>query len=213
MIYIDKRENRSGIPTSLKNLNVPVVMKLLKSGDYDINHKLLVERKTKDDFVQSLINKTLFKQCKKLKSCGLAALLILEGNPYKTPHRMKQDAIRGALLSITVCWQIPVFCTRSKQDTTQLLIQLTGLTICTKPGYMVKKHVTENTNDQQHHFLQGLPQVGPQIAHRLIEKFHTVRSVVEADLYQLTEIDGIGYKKAKRIHDFINREYYPSKSK
>jgi len=48
-------------------------------------------------------------------------------------------------------------------------------------------------------FLQGLPGIGPERAHRLIENFHSVQAVFSANGDELTKIKGIGHQIAKKI--------------
>jgi Fanconi anemia group M protein len=92
-ISADYREGQSGIPDLLIEKGVDISIDELPAGDYLINENILVERKTKDDFVLSLINNRLF----------------IEGNPYKTTYNISYQAVKGALLSISLIWQIPVF--------------------------------------------------------------------------------------------------------
>jgi ERCC4-type nuclease len=51
--------------------------------------------------------------------------------------------------------------------------------------------------------LQGLPGVGPAIAHRLLSHFGSVERVFAADTATLAEIRGIGPKKAARIRELV----------
>ncbi|MEA1898429.1 MAG: ERCC4 domain-containing protein, partial [Bacteroidota bacterium] len=121
-IIADYREKPSGIPDLLLNRGVNIEVSELKSGDYSINSKILVERKTKDDFVQSLISNRLFGQCQRMKRSNEYPLLIIEGNPYETQHKVNKQAIKGAILSVSVAWQIPVFFTINKEETAEILI-------------------------------------------------------------------------------------------
>jgi Fanconi anemia group M protein len=99
-IIADNREKSSGIPELLSAKNVNVIMQQLFAGDYMINDEIVIERKTSEDFVQSIINGRLFGQCAKLKRTGAIPLIIVEGNPYKTGHRISSEAVKGALLSV-----------------------------------------------------------------------------------------------------------------
>ena len=66
-ITADYREKPSGIPDLLLKENIELTTENMKAGDYLINNHLLAERKTGEDFIQSLINNRLFGQCLKLK--------------------------------------------------------------------------------------------------------------------------------------------------
>ena len=61
-IIADFRENASGIPQKLLELGIKTTVQVLTKGDYLINNQILVERKTKEDFVLSLMQNRLFKQ-------------------------------------------------------------------------------------------------------------------------------------------------------
>ncbi|MGQ1786250.1 MULTISPECIES: ERCC4 domain-containing protein [unclassified Saccharicrinis] len=67
-----------------------------------------MERNTKDDFVVSWLQGRLYKQCYELRKSTYIPTLIIEGNSFNTRHDISREAIRGALLSISIAWQIPV---------------------------------------------------------------------------------------------------------
>jgi ERCC4-type nuclease len=51
--------------------------------------------------------------------------------------------------------------------------------------------------------LQGLSGVGPALAQRLLIKFGSVERVVTADEATLTQVSGIGSRKAARIRELV----------
>lgn len=53
------------------------------------------------------------------------------------------------------------------------------------------------------YLLQGLPGVGPALANRLLCHFGSVERVITADAATLTEVRGLGPKKAARIRDRV----------
>jgi len=52
--------------------------------------------------------------------------------------------------------------------------------------------------------LQGLPGVGPALANRLLLQFGSVERVVSADQSLLTQVRGIGPKKAEQIRKLVS---------
>ncbi len=202
----DNREKSSGIPALLRNRFARVQMAQLAAGDYMINDEIVIERKTKEDFVQSLLDGRLFAQCARLRKTGLVPLFIVEGNPYKTAHHIAPAAIKGALLSINLSWQIPVIKSSGKEDTANIIVmaakqELNALYFVHKSGRKPKKR-----QNQQHYFLQGLPGVGPTLAHKLLGHFNTIEKIIRADTATLSEIEGIGKKKAERLFRFFREE-------
>ncbi len=116
-IEIDHRENKSGIPTMLEeSTETTVTYSKLSVGDYLINEEICVERKTAEDFVQSILDTRLFKQCANLKKQHWRHIILIEGNPYKTRHDIDPNAIRGAIISVSVSWQIPVLFSKDTRN-------------------------------------------------------------------------------------------------
>lgn len=204
-IEVDYREDPSGIPAILKlQKNVEISLTTLKFGDYSMNEQLIIERKSAEDFVQSLVSNRLFAQCANLVKSGFPSFLLLEGNPYKTRHPINRMAIKGALLSVIASWHIPVIYSADKEDTVaQLLIigrqMLPESSLVKLSGYKPKR-----LKNHRLKFLQGLPNVGPTLAHRLFEHFGSIEAVVKADTKQLRQVEGIGTKGAARIREFLS---------
>lgn len=205
-IIADNLEKPSGIPDLLLLKGIELSLAQLVVGDYIINDCIIVERKTNTDFVQSIMSGRLFKQCAGLRKTGMLPLIIVEGNPYKTSY-ITPESIKGALLSITLSWQIPVIRSSGKEDTTSLLImaahqQLNPPQFIRKTG--IKPKIRQN---KRHYFVRNLPGVGPKLAINLLNRFKTIENIVLAGEDELMEVEGIGKKKADTLGRFF-REIY-----
>lgn len=106
-IDIDHREQATELAKLLEK-NFQTQFRTLPAGDYRLEDGFLVERKTARDFVLSIIDSRLFSQIARLKQHAGGSLLLIEGNPYRSEIKMDVRAIRGALLSVAACWQMPV---------------------------------------------------------------------------------------------------------
>ncbi len=202
-IIADNREKSSGIPQMLISRNIKTKMFQLIAGDYVINDSIVIERKTKTDFIQSIINGRLFKQCEGMKKTGLIPLIIVEGNPFQTAHNIKPEAIKGALLSISLSWQIPVIRSSGKEDTVELMI-MAARQHFNPPQFIFKRGInSRKKQNQKHFFIQNLPCIGPQLAYNLLAHFKTIENIILADVIDLTEVEGIGKKKAATLFNFI----------
>jgi Fanconi anemia group M protein len=210
-IYIqaDHRENPSGIPQLLSEIeNVSLSVLCLPAGDYIINGTIGIERKSAEDFVQSIICNRLFDQVARLKRSVPRTLLIVEGNPYGTAHKIQPSAIRGALLSVLVSWQAPVIFSKNKEDTVALLLAIARQDIATLSQIAApKKYRSKKLVSRQLFFLQGIPGVGPALAARMIATFGSLKAVINATEEALKKVEGIGKHKAKRIYGFINTTF------
>ncbi|MEM1868772.1 MAG: ERCC4 domain-containing protein, partial [Acidilobaceae archaeon] len=61
-IYVDYREENSGIPGILESLGLIVIREYLEIGDYIIPGDIIIERKTAEDYINSLYDGRLFDQ-------------------------------------------------------------------------------------------------------------------------------------------------------
>jgi Fanconi anemia group M protein len=206
-ITVDYRETESGLIDLLKNEGVFVEIKKVPYGDYIINKTITIERKTARDFLISIIDGRLFKQLSNLKKYCTNPILLIERNPYKTDLKFDRMAIKGALISAKTIWHIPVLFSRSKGDSRDIFM-IIGRQVETcidvlqlRGGYRPKR-----LKSKQLYLLQGLPQVGPIFAMRLIKHFKSVSNVMNASVQDLIEVDGIGRVSAEKIREVLDTE-------
>lgn len=209
VITIDYRERPSGIPQMLRNEFSYMTFGNLNAGDYQIHNTIIIERKTAQDFIRSLTHQELFNQCKKLKQSGFPVLMIIEGNPLKTSSEIKTKAVKGTLLAITGCWQIPVFYTSSKQETAKTILRLSQNEIVSKRAPIARKAKPKHLVNKQLFFLQGLPGISKILSYDLLKEFKTIEKLLVADIKSLQKIRGIGKTKAQNIYNFLHKEFNP----
>ncbi|MFH2219880.1 MAG: ERCC4 domain-containing protein [Pseudomonadota bacterium] len=208
-IIVDYRETASGIIDLLKREDVSVEITKVSYGDYIINDAVTIERKTARDFLISIVDGRFFNQLSRLKNHGANPILLIEGNPYKTDLKFDRMAIRGALLSAKTAWCVPVIYSRSVEDTATILIMIGKQhqnqcdVVALRGGYRPKK-----LRSKQLYLLQGLPQVGPTLAKRLIKHFKSASNVMNASVRELTAVDGIGKTSAEKIREMLDSEFH-----
>jgi DNA excision repair protein ERCC-4 len=207
-IVADYREKTSGIPQLLLlKEDVDLMWGHLKVGDYLINGDVCAERKTATDFITSVISHRVFDQCARLNKLAGRPFLIIEGNPYKTDHKITQQAVQGALLSISVAWQIPVLFSRDKPDTVQMLFLAGQQSLPNQFPVLPAGYKPKRLKNRQLFFLQGIPSVGPSLALRLLQVFGNVEGVLNATINDLRTIEGIGKRKAAAIREFLEAPF------
>ena len=203
-ISVDYREKPSGLPELLVDAGFEVAISKLPYCDYIINHEISVERKTGRDFVCSIIDGRLFKQASWMRKRTNRPVYLLEGSPYHNNVDIYKKAIKGAMLSIQVAWCIPIIYSRSMVDTcnifkiiaTQQESQTELLEL--RHGFRSKKMISKRL-----YLLQGLPNIGPVMALRLIKHFKTVHRVMNASPDELKEVEGVGEETADKIHAIL----------
>ena len=166
-----------------------------------------IERKTARDFLISIIDGRLFKQLSNLKNHCSRPLLLIEGNPYETDLAFDPLAIRGALLSTQAIWYVPVIFSGTKEETRDILLMVgrqeeSGRdTFPLRGGYRPKR-----LKSKQLYLIQGLPQVGPTMAKRLLEHFGSAGKILSATVAELMRVEGIGQVSAKAIRTLLDEE-------
>jgi Fanconi anemia group M protein len=204
-ITVDYREKPSGLHDLLKNCGALVEIAKLSYGDYIINDKITVERKTADDFLISIIDRRLFNQLSNLKKICSHPILLIEGNPYKSNHNFDRMAIKGTLVSTKVMWYVPVIFSRTKEDSRDILLMISrqvGNCIDVAPirgGYRPKR-----LRSKQLYILQSLPKVGPKLAKKLLQHFKSISNVINASAQDLSKIEGIGKITAEKIRKVLD---------
>ena len=179
----------------------------VRYGDYIINDAITIERKTARDFLISIIDGRLFNQLSNLKKHCSRPLLLIEGNPYETDLAFDPLAIKGALLSTQAIWYVPVIFSSSKEETRDIFLMLgrqeeSNLDVVPlRGGYRPKR-----LKSRQLYLIQGLPQVGPTLAKRLLEHFGSVARIVNATVAELMRVEGIGQVSAKAIRAILDEE-------
>ena len=165
----------------------------LKTGDYIINNEIVVERKTFLDFVRSVIDGRIFRQAANIKRFFDSAFFIVEGkNLYNTGIDIHPHAVKGALVSNVLRWQISVFFSENIGETVFLLWLVANQKVTAynelsvRPGRSPKR-----LYKQQLYILQGLPQVDPKLAGELLNHFGSVEAVITASEKDLTGVRGL----------------------
>ncbi|WP_456472950.1 DEAD/DEAH box helicase [Methanocaldococcus sp.] len=201
-IIVDVREKNIA---KLLHKYADVELKTLEVGDYVLSDRVVVERKTSEDFVNSIIDKRLFSQLKNLKKVE-KPLLIIEGENFSRIH---ENALKGAILSVIFDFGIPILFTKNVDETVDLLIK-----IAEKEQLKEKRPITirygkttMSLKEQQRFIVESLPDVGGALADRLLKHFKTVERVFTAKEDELMEVEGVGEERAKKIRKVLTAKY------
>ena len=202
-IVVDDREKTGGkvLAALAGRGDATVEIARLDVGDYHIEHRVVVERKTAADFAASLIDGRLFHQAATLAIAPERAVLVLEGCDKDWGDTgVRREALQGALITIGVFYGVAVLRSDGPEETARLLVYL-GRQVqrsahggLPRPGYRPK-----GKRARQLFLLQGLPGVGPERAARLLERFGSVQAIMTASADDLATVDGIGEKTAAKM--------------
>lgn len=208
VVFADTREGNSKVIRHLSEMEIDVKVQAMAVGDYQVSDEVVIERKTAKDFVDSIVDKRLFKQARSLMEEFKRPLIILEGDDLYN-GMINPNAIRGSIASIALDFGISIIPTRNAQDTAAMIKRIaireqsgekTPIQIRTD-----KKPV--NLWEQQLFIIESLPNIGPVNAKNLLEHFGTVANVINASESQLQEVEGIGKKTAANIRKVVDSKY------
>ncbi|MBP7867834.1 MAG: nuclease [Acidobacteria bacterium] len=201
-IVVDRREGRGGVfEAFLRMGGIDVSFGTLVTGDYRIDNRFLVERKTLPDLVQSILDGRLFRQAKNLANHEMRGVIILEGHASDLEGRLiRRESIQGAMIAVTVLLGVPVLRSRDPEETARLMLMMAHQADRTVSGGVLRHGRRPHRHRAlQLHLLQGLPGIGPGKARGLLEVFGSVEAIVRADADALARSPGIGRTLARRI--------------
>ena len=213
-IYSDKRENKSKVVSILKK-KCDLKEKILDYGDYRLSEQTCIERKTTDDFVKSIIDKRLFRQLDNMEKYFKNSVIMIEGSDiFDTISSINPNAIRGALASITIDYNVSILWTKTQLETANMIFMMAKReqfdTTVQKSSIFFKKKTVEKS-ELQEMIVSSLPGINQKRAGRMLLKLKTVENIFNAKPNDLEEIHGIGSKLASEIRNIIKEKYVVKK--
>ena len=208
VVYADSREGNSKVIRHLSEMEIDVQVRSMAVGDYQVSDEVVIERKTAKDFVDSIIDKRLFKQARELSEEFKRPLLILEGDDIYN-GMIHPNAVRGTIVAIAIDFGISIIPTRNSQDTAAMIKRIA---VREQSGEKVNIQIRTDKKptslwEQQLFIIESLPNIGPVNAKNLLQHFGTVEKVINASESELQEVDGIGEKTAKNIRKVVESKY------
>lgn len=208
IVYADSREGNSKVIRHLSQMEIDVKVRSMAVGDYQVSDDVVIERKTAKDFVDSIIDKRLFKQARELSEEFKHPIIILEGDDIYN-GMLHPNAVRGTIAAIAIDFGISIIPTRNSQDTAAMIKRM-----AVREQNGDKTHIQIRTDkkpvslwEQQLFIIESLPNIGPVNAKNLLQHFGTVEKVITASESELQEVEGIGEKTAKNIRKVVESKY------
>ena len=205
-IIIDQRESEL-FDGEFKKRDAVVDRQTLKIGDFLCSERLVIERKTRDDFEASIIDGRLFSQLGNLIENYARVVVVVEGEI--TSGRINRAALLGAYGSIIADYGATLFFTRDEYSTAELVFALAKHEQFgqKKPIRIFAKMKTFTIAQTQRAIIETFPMIGPKYAKALLEHFGSIENIANASEKELAEVGGIGEKRAKILKKIFAAEY------
>jgi ERCC4-related helicase len=207
-IIVDDRETSSKVVEVLSGMGVAIRLQRLAYGDYAIGDRILVERKTARDFVDTLVNRDLLGQVKAMADAVVRPVMIIEGGDLFTQRDIHPNAIRGVLAALSIDMGVSVLFTRDEQETAQMLMVLARREEGGRGERKIHPHkIHRSVREDQEYIISAFPEVGMKNARLLLNHFSSVQAIANATLEELVAVKGIGGKTGQKIFDLCRAIY------
>ena len=206
-LLVDHREPASIITELRRVANLDVVRTELEVGDYLVEGRMVVERKSNDDFHQSLAEGAnhLMKQVERMSATGLHRVLLVEGGTYA-----RRQFFLNRLVStesyIRHVHGIHVVPTMNRQHSVYAIVQaikhqMFGMfSDVHAPDPIDKREIAEDPSRTVRLLLTHLKGISVERADALVDHFGTLGAVAAASIDELREVRGFGPRTASDVH-------------
>ncbi|MFB6096710.1 MAG: DEAD/DEAH box helicase [Haloferacaceae archaeon] len=211
-LVIDQRELDSTIARDLSTREgVRTRLETLEVGDYVLSDRVVVERKSVADFLDTLTggDRSMFEQVGDMARHYSRPVVILEGEGLYEQRNVHPNAIRGALASLAIDFDASVLHTEDEADTADMLEVL-----ATREQETSDRSVSvhgekgaKTRTEQQEYVVSAIADIGPVTARALLAHFGTVEAVMTAREEDLLAVDGVGSVTAERIREVVGSDY------
>ena len=211
-VVIDQRELDASIARDLsKRDSIETRLETLAVGDYVCSDRVVVERKSVEDFLDTLTggDRSLFEQVGDAARHYARPVVVIEGDGLYERRSVHPNAIHGALASLAVDFGASVLRTTDEQETADLLAVLAEREQETDDR-SVSVHGEKSSRtlaEQQEYVVAAIAEVGPVTARSLLGELGSVEAVMTADREALMEAEGVGEVTAERIREVTGSEY------
>lgn len=208
-VEIDHREP-SGFEAFLAQVeNLTVERVHLPIGDFRVNGRIIIERKTVLDFAGSVQSGHVFDQAQRMGfEPDAIGVVVIEGDVFRGRTGMLASAVTGAITCLSFVQRMTVVNTINQEHTSFLVAKLAqhdrnGL------GYALPLHKDKPTAliDAQRYLLESVNGVSGGLSDALLRHFGTVQAVFNATEKELLQVKGVGPKTAKRLRDVLVTPY------
>jgi len=208
IVICDVRETASAVVRALSLLGVGLELKQLTVADYILSERVGIERKSAQDFSDSIKDGRLFNELFELKNNFIRPILILEGDPFMNSN-ISQNALYGAITSIILNLGITIYKTNDPSDSAMFIFQL------------AKKEQSDSKMELKLRFdkkpieisslleyiVAGIPGINALRAKNLLKELKSLQEIFNADIGDLMKVENVGKKIAQEIYKLSRFKY------
>ncbi len=209
-IIADFREKGSALVKQLYNKDeIELKLESLKLGDFVVSDRVAVEFKTKEDFINSIIDGRLLQQVRDLKENYMRPVLLIQGQNILQGNRINKKSVFGVLSAIVLGFGISVIFTSTYEESAEFLASLAKREHSDKPS-RINPHGNRKqslVSEAQKYLIASIPGINVGLAEPLLRRFSSIKALANASIEELCQVEGIGKKKASQIYNLFNAKY------
>lgn len=208
-VICDNRETASAVVRALSLMGISLELKQLTVADYILSKRVGIERKSAQDFNDSVKDGRLFNELFELKNNFARPILILEGDLFINSN-INQNALYGAITSIILNLGITIYKTNDPSDSAMFIYQL------------AKKEQSDSKMDIKLRFdkkpieissllefiVAGIPGINALRAKNLLRELNSLQEIFNADIGDLMKVENVGKKIAQEIYKLSRYKYH-----
>jgi len=207
-IICDNRETASAVVRALSLMGVSLELKQLPVADYILSERVGIERKSAQDFNDSIKDGRLFNELIELKNNFVRPILLLEGDPFINSN-INQNALYGAITSIILNLGITIYKTNDPSDSAMFIYQLA------KKEQSDSKMEVKLRFDKKpieitsllEYIVAGIPGINALRAKNLLRELKSLQEIFNADIGDLMKVENVGKKIAQEIYKLSRFKY------
>jgi ERCC4-type nuclease len=206
LIAVDHREDTVFDELFIR-MGADVQRKSLDVGDFLCSARLAIERKTRSDFEQSVIDGRMFSQLPNLVANYERVVVVVEG--LSDEERLSRSSLLGAYATIIADFGASIIFTRDKQATAEIVFQFARHEQLARkqPMRIYAKKRTLTPSQTARSIVEMLPMVGPKLSKNLLNHFGSVEGIAQASERDIAQVAGVGKKRAKLIKQILCYHY------
>jgi ERCC4-type nuclease len=209
-ITISSRLKNHAVAQTLAELGTDISHITLRRGDFVLGGRFGIKFYTDREFIQAVRDRSIYREVLELKREFSDPIIIVKGeHPFDDPQ-VSLATIHGAVLFASVANRVPILTTRNDMETAQMIFMMAAQTGDSKDWQMamastVGPQLMDGEDlDPRINLIAELPEVGPTLAQGLLKHFGSLSRLFAAKITDLRKVEGIGAKKAEKIHAFLN---------
>jgi Fanconi anemia group M protein len=207
-IICDNRETASPVVRKLSLMGVNLNLEQLEVADYILSDRVGIERKSSQDFTDSIKDGRLFKELIDLSKNFKRAILLLEEDPFSNTN-INENALYGAISSIILNLGITVYKTANVDESVKFLYHLAKKeqTDHKKPVKSRFEKAPTQLSYLLEHIISGVPGVNTLRAKSLLKELKTLQKIFNSDIGDLMKVENIGKKIAQEVYKLSRFKY------